>query len=153
MLEQLGGIVGLIALLSAATALIAVIVGPIVTFRIARQKIKADTVASNRQEWINTLRNELSEFIAVITSVGVFRPGGMGAQEVHRQTRIAAKIQLLLNPTEPDHQELIGVVRRAVREVHLLDDSDLEAYGQTMSGHMDPSVPIMVRHYLSSNLK
>ena len=53
----------LISLLSALVALVAVIVGPIVTWRIAKRQIQASVVSANRQNWINDLREAVAGFI------------------------------------------------------------------------------------------
>jgi hypothetical protein len=62
--------------LAAATALAAVVIGPLVTIyatnkqnettlRVARDQISASTVSASRQKWIDSLRDTIAEFLAV----------------------------------------------------------------------------------------
>ena len=49
------------ATLTAATALVAVIVGPVISVYVARRQIRASAVLKNRQSWINALRDAIVE--------------------------------------------------------------------------------------------
>ena len=53
----------LISLVSACTALVASIVGPLVTLSVARRQFKANVLSNNRQKWIETLRASIAELI------------------------------------------------------------------------------------------
>ena len=66
--------------LTAVTALVAVIVGPLISLFIAKQQnatnryalrkqIEASTVSANRQTWINTLRDSIAEVQSLVTTV------------------------------------------------------------------------------------
>jgi len=46
---------GTTQIITTSTALVAVIVGPFVTMRVARRQIKASVVSANQQAWINAL--------------------------------------------------------------------------------------------------
>ena len=48
----------LVLVISAATALVAVIVAPLVSWNIAKRQITASNVSSRRQVWIDELRVE-----------------------------------------------------------------------------------------------
>ncbi|PFG56365.1 hypothetical protein ATG66_2697 [Vibrio sp. ES.051] len=50
--------------ISAVTALIAVIVGPTVSILIAKKQIKSSVVSKNRQDWIISLREQVSELMS-----------------------------------------------------------------------------------------
>jgi len=50
----------LISLVSAATALVASVVGPLVTLAVARRQFNATVISANRQKWIEALRDLLS---------------------------------------------------------------------------------------------
>ena len=54
----------MISIIAAFTALVAVIVGPIVSFKIAKRQISASTVTISRQHWINDLRDAIADFNA-----------------------------------------------------------------------------------------
>ena len=57
-------------------------------------------IADYRQEWINTLRNEMAEF----QSYGVL-PNGNPTNE-RDFYRLGTKIELLMNPEDPEYQTL-----------------------------------------------
>jgi hypothetical protein len=111
----------LISLVSALTALVASIIGPFVTIRVAKRQITASVVSANRHKWISELRDMVAELIALMTAVVVIRSRfkgtwdrGLGVLEanpalvdkVERITLVQWKIRLLLNPAEPPSVEL-----------------------------------------------
>jgi hypothetical protein len=126
-----------IALLSAAIALVATIVGPVITLLIARKQIasgfetqrqQTDTairvarlnfnalvVSTNRQKWIDTLRDTLAEFLAVARHVASdIRSSGFDTamiDRVRRMLELSTKVELLLNPIEPDHVAFVQRLR------------------------------------------
>src|ERR1700743_789666 len=62
----------LIGLVSAATALVASITGPLVTLYIGRAQIRASVRSANRQRWIDAFRELISQFGSqMITAVQV----------------------------------------------------------------------------------
>ena len=78
---------------------------------VANRQIKASVLAANRQQWINTLRNELCEYIAMVFAFSLRSAASKEWSEDYANTlkelsRIESKIVLLLNPTESDHAEL-----------------------------------------------
>jgi hypothetical protein len=112
-------------LVSAVTALVAVIVGPIVAYRIATRQITSTVVSASRQAWINQLRDSLAEFHSLLLRlIAAHRPpvlqfsiSGSTAESLEdRIRRIEAirerasyfreRIVLMLNPTEAPHEEL-----------------------------------------------
>lgn len=108
------------ALLSSLTALVAVIVAPLVQSRVAKRQIWAATVSANRQAWINLLRDTLATLHAYSSDVREFRVSGTSdpllAKEVQEKARQAtlllAKLTLFLNPNEQEQQQLLGAVIR-----------------------------------------
>lgn len=112
----------LASIIAAATALIAVVVGPIITFRASKNQM----LGPMRQAWINDLRDTVAEFTAhtciarwhVLASIN--DPSDVQrAQEIEDRTRfqlayqLKEKIALLINPKETDHQELVRLVENA----------------------------------------
>lgn len=107
-----------IPIISAITALLAIIIGPFVTLYIARRQIKSNVLLPNRQKWINTLRDELSNYLAIMA-----RTAGATASRTDDQAylrtciedlcRSESKIQLLLNPKKDDHIALIALLKKA----------------------------------------
>lgn len=120
---------------AAVTALFAVFLSPLVSYWIARRQINAQVISVNRQEWINTLRDYVAEFLNLTAFLKGLEPvppvtpsmlGGSvdereeaqlvresNAIESERLERIhlaLAKINLLLNPKEKDHQDLVKLL-------------------------------------------
>src|SRR5258705_4373335 len=62
-----------VSLVSASTALVASIIGPIVTLTVARRQYNATVVSASRQRWIETLRDTLAELIALIRAALVVK--------------------------------------------------------------------------------
>lgn len=54
------------AVVSAITAIVAVIVGPLVSIFVAKNQINASVVSTNRQTWINRLRDELATLVGIV---------------------------------------------------------------------------------------
>jgi hypothetical protein len=57
------------AVLSAATALVALIVGPLLSLYVSKRVIAATTISNERKEWIGSLRHNTANFLATISSV------------------------------------------------------------------------------------
>ena len=132
----------LISLVSACTALVASVVGPLVSLKVAKRQFNATVLSANRQKWIETLRDLLAEMISLMVAVLVVKSGwkgkwnkGMGALEkdpslLHKVERIVLvqwKIRLMLNPTEADHQELYRTIHTAFERIQSEDSTDVEA--------------------------
>ena len=89
--------------------------------QISEREIKTKVLADNRQKWINELRTDLSEFCAALhhltshVSIVADQPvqTDMAVFTSKVQQKIA-KIQLMINPNEPDHSELIELLKKAM---------------------------------------
>jgi hypothetical protein len=133
-----------LSLITACTALVASIMGPFVTLTVARRQFKANVLSTNRQKWIDALRDRLAEFLSVASaaqmikrqSAGDWR-GGMGPLEAHpdladrieRAFLAIAQIRLLTKDAEPEHQALNAAVDAALGCLRddALRDEDLSA--------------------------
>src|SRR5277367_5082703 len=60
-------------IISSLTALVAVIVGPLIQLRVAKRQIRSTTISANRQAWINTLRDNLATIRAYSSDVRELR--------------------------------------------------------------------------------
>jgi hypothetical protein len=116
-------IVKLAPFISSVTALVAVIVGPIVTFRITKKQIvasqamadlqaRASVLSKSRQEWINTLRNEIAGFISLtshaLPTIMVNTQNGGDTLSLTQEIRLhVEKVKLLINPNEDDHIAIV----------------------------------------------
>ena len=116
--------------LSLIVAGIAIVVGPTVSWKIAKSQISAQVVSTNRQEWINGIRNELAVFLTYARSiVPAYRSEtfdrDMAFEKYDKMVLAVQRVELMLNPSEKDHAELvrlmkstIDLVRTALSEVH-----------------------------------
>ena len=107
---------------SAITALVAVLFGPLISVYITKKQINSSVLSRNRQEWINRLRNVLAELVTIIQHV----PPAHAANSITSQEAIAKHgeltekielVKLLLNPNETDHQELVRLISSASVQV------------------------------------
>jgi hypothetical protein len=119
-----------ISLISACTALVASIVAPFVTLSVARRQFNATVLSANRQKWIESLRDLLAELIALYVGAIVVKlkwkerwDEGLGPvnanpellEKLERMVLVQAKIRLLINPAETDHQGLYHAIESAFR--------------------------------------
>lgn len=133
-----------LSFVSACTALVASLVGPFVTLTVARRQIHASVVSANREKWIESLRNELAELIALIASAVVVRSkwrekwqGGFGPavedlgflEKVQRAVLAQTRIRLMLNPSEADNRQLCDAIEKALAHIrsHETPDAETEA--------------------------
>ncbi len=96
------------ALIAACTALIATIVGPLISWNIAKRQIRATTISANRQVWIDTFRNLIAEWVSIIDS----SPKGDPYAKMYSDKAVFTreKVKLLINPIEKDHNELLRLL-------------------------------------------
>ncbi len=100
--------------ITAVTALVAVIVGPIVTLLVAKRQIKATVVSANRQAWINQLREYIADFMTNAKKCvlyGEANPAQTTAIGDHKDVLFKTMhcmnhIGLMLNLKETGHSEL-----------------------------------------------
>ncbi|MFZ6644622.1 hypothetical protein ACO0LO_02810 [Undibacterium sp. TJN25] len=114
--------INLISFVSALTALIASVAGPLVTIYATRSQINATVRSGNRQRWIDEFRDAIAHFCSEVAIVG------QGREKIIHDGRIvikteseflqvygkliysANKIRLMTNPTEPQHQQLLEII-------------------------------------------
>ncbi len=110
-------------------ALLAVFFGPIMSFfaakltlrsqiAVAERTIRSQVLSVNRQQWINTLRDTISEYVSLlwVSSAG-FLDDQNSYPEMQRVTQVKTKLSLLLNPTEEDHKQLDQLLTKAMVQV------------------------------------
>jgi len=116
--------------LSLVIALLAVFFGPLIHYviskrqsktqiKIANDNIKATVLSRNRQDWINTLRDQISEFISILSSLAVTHTHEefdvVDKQRWYeRGICLQSKISLLINPMEEDHNYLVELLDKAL---------------------------------------
>lgn len=103
-----------IAIISAITALVAVIVGPIISWNIAKRQISASTVTTSRKQWINALRDAIADFSAKASMIYCLARNqyadDRSIPRIEEMVELNYKIELLINPSEEDHARLAQVV-------------------------------------------
>lgn len=112
----------LVSLVSVATALTASLFGPLVALYVARAQIRATVRSANRQRWIDEFRDTVAAFCGQVAAATQLRDtllaegrvrvqaGGDGLERFERVVATSAKIRLLVNPTDPDHRNLVAAV-------------------------------------------
>jgi hypothetical protein len=149
----------MLSLITAATALVASILMPFVTLSVARRRFRADVISTNRQKWIDTFRDRVSELVSLINAAQVIKrqsigswQGGHGpvksnlalAEKFERAYMALAEIRLLTKASDPEHRTLNDGL--AVALVHLQHDDlregeltasvdDIIAVGRTIIRH------------------
>ncbi|MCG6410112.1 hypothetical protein K6U17_12825 [Vibrio fluvialis] len=129
------------AVVSAVTAFVAVVVGPLVSIVVAKKQINASVVSTNRHTWINRLRDELATLVGIVHHLpNAHANGSVSTNDaIAEYGRFAEKFQvikLLINPKETDHQELIRLIESADKKLiesinkKQANASEFEAAGQ-----------------------
>lgn len=114
----------IIPILSLVVALLAVFIGPRITLKIGIRQIELSRriaskqiVAPMRQAWINTFREKLAEFTSAAFHDWNVRQISIAAvelkdEEQRRLAQLEHEIELLINPTEPDHKEVVETIKQ-----------------------------------------
>jgi hypothetical protein len=118
-----------LSLITALTALVASILGPLVTLSVARRQFRVNVLSTNRQKWIDTFRDRLAELLSVMSAAQVIKRdsahewrGGAGpvretpalAEKIEKTFMAVAQIQLLTKGVEPVHQALNDAISAAL---------------------------------------
>lgn len=121
-------------------ALVAVFFGPMIQLVIAKSSIRAQVRAGNRQQWINTLRDEITGLLSDLYWMSF--PGrqcSLFAEELIRRAhdvmRRRTKIKLLINPKEKDHSQLVELIDEAVNFVASPSPVDLSSTAKLVELH------------------
>lgn len=91
---------------------------------------KAKTIADFRQAWINDLRDELSRFIAMMVSPN-------DAQSPFDPMQSWSRLQLLLNPKEHNHIELMNLLERLKTAFSHYRHAELETKSESPALHLE----------------
>src|ERR1700675_694269 len=113
-----------IAFVTACTALISAVVGPAVSYVVARRQIRASVISNNRERWIEALRDSVAEYVALLLSASMVKLTiaqdplkALGEdhallQVFERTVLVKNKIMLLSNPNERGYMELGNVAEQ-----------------------------------------
>ena len=138
---EIGSVVSLV---SASTALVASVVGPVITLTVARRQFNATVISANRQKWIETLRDTLAALVALLRGALVVKSkwkdkwdrghGPLNAdpamlEKFEHIVLSQSKIGLLINPADADHQLLYETIETAISRLRA--EESLEAETQS----------------------
>src|SRR5258706_2965499 len=111
-----------IAFVTACTALISAVVGPAVSYVVARRQIRASVISNNRERWTEALRDSVAEYVALLISASTvkqtFGSDPLKAlredhdllQVYQRTVLVKNKIMLMTNPNDSRYKELCNLV-------------------------------------------
>jgi hypothetical protein len=144
-------VVEVLAILSAATALIAVVMGPLVSLWAARRQSRVTVLSANRQAWINTLRDLIAECMAISGFIHIAdwsdRKQSEFDEKMERFALLVAKIRLMLNPNEQDHKRLSEMLGQLMKSMRSLNEKDPVKGAQLMKDFLPLSQTILKREW------
>jgi hypothetical protein len=144
-------VVEVLAILSAATALIAVVMGPLVSLWAARRQSRVTVLSANRQAWINTLRDLIAECMAISGFIHIAdwsdRKQSEFDEKMERFALLVAKIRLMLNPNEQDHKRLSEMLGQLMNSMRSLNEKDPVKGAQLMKDFLSLSQTILKREW------
>jgi hypothetical protein len=144
-------VVETLAILSAATALFAVVLGPIVSLWAARRQSRVTVLSANRQAWINTLRDLIAECMAISGFIHIAdwsdRKQSEFDEKMERFALVVAKIRLMLNPNEQDHKRLSEMLGQLMNSMRSLNEKDPVKGAQLMKDFVPLSQTILKREW------
>jgi hypothetical protein len=118
-----------ITFITATSALVSAIVGPLVSMRVAQHQAKATVISTSRERWIAALLDAIAEYVSVAASVANFEAGSGGSigefarandefrRVAERMILVRSRILLLTNPDRNNHSDLyqsVEAVHRAL---------------------------------------
>ena len=140
-----------LAILSAATALFAVILGPLVSLWAAQRQSRVAVLSANRQAWINTLRDLLAECMAISSFIHIAdwseRKQSEFDEKMERFALVVSKIRLMLNPNEQDHQRMNEMLGELLKSMRSLQEKDAVKGAQLMKDFVPLSQTILKREW------
>ena len=111
----------LIPVLSLLVAALAVFVGPLVSWAMARRQLETSQLIARRQlvgpmrqAWINDLRRALAELLSSALHYFVAGFDDRTDKEYRRLTELEQEIILMVNPNEKEHVALLATIRDMV---------------------------------------
>src|SRR6202790_5194172 len=107
-----------ITFVTASTALISAVTGPLVSYIVARRQIRASVISNNRERWTEALRDSVAEYVALLLSASMVKEN-IGQDPVkaiiedhalleivQRIILVKNKIMLMTNPNDSRYTEL-----------------------------------------------
>lgn len=124
-----------VALITALTALCAVLLGPLVSMWSERTRTRVAVLSGNRQAWINELRVLIAQFMSVVYYINSTRQHAE-AQSTHNEKKerlllIHSTIALMVNPNEAEHKDLLAEL---IKLVTLTLNANIADHQEAMKG-------------------
>ncbi len=139
-----------VAFVSAATALVSAVVGPVVSFLVAQRQIRANVISNNRERWIESLRDSIAEYVGLFITAGIIKQALTQAQGdalrgdtdlrkvAERVVHLRNRILLMCSPDDPlysalcapldaSYALLVGDVAPTIETVRSLADTITKA--------------------------
>ncbi len=116
-----------ITFVTACSALVSTTAGPLVSIVVASRQIRASLISSNRERWIEALRDSIAEYVALAVSAAMLREvlrkqafeairdDPPLAQLAERIALARNRILLMLNPAKDEHDKLCSAIDEADR--------------------------------------
>lgn len=132
-----------ITFVTATTAFVSAVTGPVVSYLVARRQIRASVVSNNRERWIEALRDAVAEYVALLLTAGLLRQTigqdpakAMNANHdlleiIQRIILVKNKIMLMTNPSDDPYMKLCQIVESTYRE---LTSGESGVYGRMHAG-------------------
>lgn len=102
----------------------------IITYIIARKQITNAGVTQFRQNWIDNLRDAISIYVAKAEMITIldFDDDESYLEHFKELSQMQHKIELLLNPNESDHQEIVTLINNIRDIIHdeEIDEKELD---------------------------
>jgi hypothetical protein len=117
-----------IAIAGIALTFAASVANLIYSWRTSRRTTFVNTVTASRLKWIDSLRDKVSEYIAVTTQIAAQSSGSTASTELLLQRdTLLHQIVLHLNPKDTEDQRIKHLVERTQISVGSLDKKELPA--------------------------
>ena len=138
------------AIVSAVTALVAVIISPAVSVYVARRQIRASVVSASRQKWIDSLRDDLAQVYTAIHVLGLQRSLELiSDDELHARmaelTLLESRISLRLNPKEEDHRAILSSIHESIQAMGAGSETAKRAAIQTHLSHLQQNAQVALK--------
>lgn len=124
----------------------------VVTYIIAKKQITNAGVTQFRQNWIDNLRDAISLFIAKAEMISVLeRDDDENYREHFKElSQMQHKVELLLNPNENDHQEIVDLlegIRDTIHDDEMDDETLDEKIDELIDKLLDVSKRVLKREW------
>lgn len=115
-----------ITFVTAASALVSAVVGPLVTIVVSTRQIRASLISGNRERWLEAMRDAIAEFAALAFSAAVLqqalakgvlvavRENPAVAGDIEHVMLARNRVLLMLNPLKPAHEALARQLEEAI---------------------------------------